>query len=182
MAADKILNMQNSSNVPVAVLTDAEKRLEADKKQKKKEKQHRRREREKLKGKQGKRNTPRSVRLERAKEWLSEYSGNDIIRAYRKYFATTTECAFEELRLLNVPMTDEYIAQFKESLRQSALQERNKKLKRRARLQEKRAAKRQDKNPAIDLYPNSDDHFFFIAGYTSGGAPYGVTWEEMLRT
>lgn len=25
----------------------------------------------------------------------------------------------------------------------------------------------------------SDDTFTFIAGYTSGGAPYGVTWEEM---
>ena len=25
----------------------------------------------------------------------------------------------------------------------------------------------------------SDDTFAFIAGYTSGGAPYGVTWEEM---
>ena len=24
-----------------------------------------------------------------------------------------------------------------------------------------------------------DDRFFFIAGYTSRGAPYGVTWEEM---
>ena len=24
-----------------------------------------------------------------------------------------------------------------------------------------------------------DDRFFFIAGYTSGSAPYGVTWEEM---
>ena len=24
-----------------------------------------------------------------------------------------------------------------------------------------------------------DDRFFFIAGYISGGAPYGVTWEEM---
>ena len=24
-----------------------------------------------------------------------------------------------------------------------------------------------------------DDRFFFIAGYTSGGAPYGVTWEEI---
>ena len=24
-----------------------------------------------------------------------------------------------------------------------------------------------------------DDRFFLIAGYTSGGAPYGVTWEEM---
>lgn len=27
--------------------------------------------------------------------------------------------------------------------------------------------------------PWQDDRFFFIAGYTSGGAPYGVTWEEM---
>ena len=24
-----------------------------------------------------------------------------------------------------------------------------------------------------------DDRFFFIAGYTSGGAPYGITWEKM---
>ncbi len=24
-----------------------------------------------------------------------------------------------------------------------------------------------------------DDNFLYIAGYTSGGAPYGVTWEEM---
>ena len=24
-----------------------------------------------------------------------------------------------------------------------------------------------------------DETFAFIAGYTSGGAPYGVTWEEM---
>ena len=25
----------------------------------------------------------------------------------------------------------------------------------------------------------SDETFAFIAGYTSGGAPYGVTWDEM---
>lgn len=30
-----------------------------------------------------------------------------------------------------------------------------------------------------DRFPDSNDQFFFIAGYTSGGAPYGVTWEEM---
>lgn len=24
-----------------------------------------------------------------------------------------------------------------------------------------------------------DDTFFFIAGYTSGGVPYGLAWEEM---
>ena len=27
--------------------------------------------------------------------------------------------------------------------------------------------------------PEQDDRFFYIAGYTSGGAPYGVTWQEM---
>ena len=27
--------------------------------------------------------------------------------------------------------------------------------------------------------PTSDGTFAYIAGYTSGGAPYGVTWEEM---
>ena len=26
---------------------------------------------------------------------------------------------------------------------------------------------------------DQNDQFYFIAGYTSGGAPYGVTWEEM---
>lgn len=24
----------------------------------------------------------------------------------------------------------------------------------------------------------SDENFFFIVGYTSGGAPYGITWEQ----
>lgn len=27
--------------------------------------------------------------------------------------------------------------------------------------------------------PDQNDYFYYIAGYTSGGAPYGVTWEEM---
>ena len=27
-------------------------------------------------------------------------------------------------------------------------------------------------------YPGSDENFYFIAGYTSGGMPYGITWEE----
>lgn len=32
--------------------------------------------------------------------------------------------------------------------------------------------------PELFLEPESDDHFAYIAGYTSGGAPYGITWEE----
>ncbi len=31
----------------------------------------------------------------------------------------------------------------------------------------------------LDPYPYSDGYFAFIAGCTSGGAPFGVTWEEL---
>lgn len=30
-----------------------------------------------------------------------------------------------------------------------------------------------------ELYEDCDGHFAFIAGYTDGGAPYGVMWEEV---
>lgn len=40
--------------------------------------------------------------------------------------------------------------------------------------------KRKKKNKSFNEPTLSqDDYFFFIAGYTSGGAPYGLTWEEM---
>ena len=29
------------------------------------------------------------------------------------------------------------------------------------------------------MYSDMDGTFAFIAGYTPGGAPYGVTWEEV---
>jgi len=30
-----------------------------------------------------------------------------------------------------------------------------------------------------ELYKDSNDTFAYIAGYTSWGFPYGVTWEEI---
>ena len=44
--------------------------------------------------------------------------------------------------------------------------------------------KRKKKNNKLestysDLYSDMDDNFAFIAGYTPGGAPYGVTWEQV---
>jgi len=175
MAADMLPEEKEKPSAAVS----KEIKDQADKRQKKKEKQRRRREKQKLKGKQGKRNTPRPVRLEQAKTWLPSYSGNDIIRAYRKHFAISPECAFEELRLLGVPFTEEYVAKFKESLRLRDQQAHNKKMKRRRRLQEKREARQREQSTVSVLFPDSDDRFFYIAGYTSGGAPYGVTWEEM---
>jgi hypothetical protein len=48
------------------------------------------------------------------------------------------------------------------------------------RLQKLRAEREARKERDVhEMFPNSDDRFFFIAGYTSGGAPCGTTWEEM---
>ena len=30
----------------------------------------------------------------------------------------------------------------------------------------------------LSIEPDSDAQFAFIAGYTEGGFPYGITWEE----
>ncbi|MBV7276706.1 hypothetical protein JMF89_00150 [Clostridiaceae bacterium UIB06] len=27
----------------------------------------------------------------------------------------------------------------------------------------------------------SDEYFYYIAGYTSNGVPFGITWEEAIR-
>ena len=46
----------------------------------------------------------------------------------------------------------------------------------------KKAGKPRKKRAKKALEPallEQDDTFFYIAGFTSGGAPYGVTWEEM---
>ncbi|HCE66767.1 MAG TPA: hypothetical protein DER40_04350 [Geobacter sp.] len=40
----------------------------------------------------------------------------------------------------------------------------------------KKPSKKQAPEPFME--PESDEHFAYIAGYTSGGAPYGITWEE----
>jgi hypothetical protein len=41
-------------------------------------------------------------------------------------------------------------------------------------------AKKPSKKRAPELFmePESDEHFAYIAGYTSDGVPYGITWEE----
>ena len=34
-------------------------------------------------------------------------------------------------------------------------------------------------NAILDVSMDMDDTFAFIAGYTTGGFPYGTTWEEL---
>lgn len=41
-------------------------------------------------------------------------------------------------------------------------------------------ANRPKKNKKFEAPPEieSDEYYYYIVGYTSGGAPYGITWEE----
>lgn len=45
-----------------------------------------------------------------------------------------------------------------------------------------RAAKRRAKTVPDDPWPDSDENFAYIAGYTSGGFPYGVRWDELEQS
>ena len=100
----------------------------------------------------------RESRLQAAKTWLRSYPGRNIARGYRKHFGVDSVCAFRELRLLGVAIDPAY-----ERAVSAASGARNKKRKR----EEKFLVSEET------LYG-----FAFIAGYTAGGAPYGITIEE----
>lgn len=111
----------------------------------------------------------RQARLQSAKHWLTTYEGKNIIRGYKKWYAVSEVCAITELRLLGIQIPEDRL--------QKAIQAEENKINQRRKQKE---AKKQKELEA--LYEDSDETFCFIAGYTPGGTPYGVTWEEMGET
>ena len=130
------------------------------------------------KGKAAKKAMKFADRKAKAEKWVAEYDGTayggDIIKAYRKKFAVDRIKAVAELQLLGISLTQEQIDREKAAVEAYQDIQRAKKVKRK-RLREQR--KRQ-KNDIVD-YAEQDGTFYYIAGYTSGGAPYGIIWEEM---
>jgi len=132
----------------------------------------------KRKGKAAKKAMKFAERKAKAEKWVVEYDGTpyggDIIKAYRKKFAVDRMKAVAELQLLGVSLTQEQIDREKAAVKAYQDIQKAKKAKRK-RLREQRKMQKSD----IADYLEQDDRFYYIAGYTSGGAPYGVTWEEM---
>ena len=132
----------------------------------------------KRKGKAAKKAMKFADRKAKAEKWVVEYDGTpyggDIIKAYRKKFAVDRMKAVAELQLLGVSLTNEQIDREKEAVKAYQELQRVKKAKRKRIREQKRMKK---DNPVF--HEEQDDTFYYIAGYTSGGAPYGVTWEEM---
>lgn len=114
----------------------------------------------------------------KAKKWMAEYDGTpyggDIIKAYRKKFAVDRMKAVAELQLLGVSLTKEQIDREKAAVKAYQEMQRAKKAKRKKIHEQKKIQK---DNPVF--HEDQDDTFYYIVGYTSGRAPYGVTWEEI---
>jgi len=75
------------------------------------------------------------------------------------------------LTILGFTFTAEQIKKEEQAIKHIAQMKEAKKAKRRA----KKEAGGNTKIVTIE----QDDRFYYIVGYTSGGVPYGVTWEEM---
>jgi len=109
----------------------------------------------------------RARRLQSARHWLATQTGCttiQIAKSYRKRFGVDWPCAFRELSILGIQVDARWVVQLYAGLQgaQRASPERQGKLQ----------------SEAVRLGSESDDHFAYIAGYTPGGAPFGVTWEE----
>ena len=105
------------------------------------------------------------ARLRKARQWALTYEGSHIVRDYRKRFKLDNICALRDMEAIGV-INLEKLAIMK------AAEE--------TRLKRRREERERKNGQSIwENNPDCNDTFFYIAGYTSGGAPYGVTWEEM---
>jgi len=107
----------------------------------------------------------RKRRLDSAKHWLPTYKGKNIIKGYKNHYGLIWICAIKELELLGVDLDPEYVQRFKITAKNRLIA--------RQRLKEGRKLGQE-----FEEFPDSDETFAFIAGYTPGGMPYGITWEE----
>lgn len=108
------------------------------------------------------------VRLRKARQWALTYNGTPkyMTKHYRKRFHVDLTTALRDLQEIGVEFTQEYLDAVKRSEEE--------------RIRQKRLAKEKKAQQERDfLYEDSDDVFAFIAGYTDGGAPYGITWDEL---
>jgi hypothetical protein len=105
-------------------------------------------------------------RMVMGKDWVKEYKGENIVKDYSKSFGLNLKNSLKELRKLGASIRDEQIE----------IVERFSKEKVQRRINKREKKKQED---LMKEYEDSDDTFAYIAGYTDGGAPFGITYEEM---
>lgn len=107
-------------------------------------------------------------RLQKGKQWLLTYQGTPkhMVKHYRERFHVDSMTAVKDLQELGVNYTQEQLDNIKRAEDE--------------RLKQRRLEKEKKKREKYEtIYEDCDDRFAFIAGYTSGGVPYGTTWEKI---
>ena len=110
-------------------------------------------------------NPEQRIASARSTDWVKTYPGKKLVKGYKKAFNVDTLTAIAELRMLGVTFPKGYEQKVRQAIADAAAARKRKKEERK---------RREEELSGID----SDGTFSFIAGYTSGGVPYGVTWEE----
>ena len=107
----------------------------------------------------------RQERLREARKWFPEQGfteNSHIVKAYRKKFNVDKDCAMRELCILHV-LSPEKQKSYEDQLAA------------------KKRKRQERRKPKEYINPDQDEYFYFIVGYTSGGVPYGITWEQARK-
>ncbi|GIN57381.1 hypothetical protein J8TS2_17000 [Lederbergia ruris] len=115
---------------------------------------------------------PKKERLIKAKEWIEKVDEDHIVKAYSKSSGLNPKNAMNELKRLGVKITPEDKQEVQQWVEKRKRHNERRKERRRRR-------KENEENKRLMMEYDSDETFAFIAGYTSGGAPFGITHEEM---
>ncbi len=107
----------------------------------------------------------RASRLESAKHWIPTYVGKNIIRGYQNWYGVDIQCAVYELKMLKIKIDEQYVSRVLEAMTHRLVAK-------------KRNLEKKAEGASLLDWCDSDENFYYIAGYTPGGAPYGITWEE----
>lgn len=122
----------------------------------------------KKKGKLGpkRKRMKREARLQSAKAWLKDYDGKHVIKSYSKWFGVDSICAMDELEILGLRFSGKQKKKLNDANENKI---RQKQLSKARRLQKKHELEMEE----------YFEGFGFIAGYTEGGAPFGLTQGEL---
>jgi hypothetical protein len=112
----------------------------------------------------------RKARLSSAQHWLATQKGRtpvQIAKSYRKHYGVDWRCAIQELASFGVRLPVAWVAHLNRSLEGGI----------KARALRKADCELENRLGSRDW----DEHFAYVAGCTSNGVPFGLTWDEWKR-
>ncbi len=119
---------------------------------------------------QGRKGFNKAARLNAAKNWIQTYTGKNIIKGYAKWYGVDKLCAISELKILGIIISESLEHQIKSSIQAQIEQKKKRK--------ESKIELNLSAGPIYGI--DYDEYCSFIIGFTSGGASYGISHDEVM--